>query len=312
MRRVSVLNALVMGVAIVLLVGCGDQEAIRTGSAASSAQLPTTPPSASPSVSLSVRPSASPSASPSDGPSPSQEPTETPSASPSRTPAPGVEALTAAEARWKAKSLTSYSFTYEPGCFCPRTKLIMTVVDSAVTSVKVAPGQSADPYIANYMPTLAEAATMETLFAQLRKAYGDKPAAVVEASYDPEFGFPTSVFVDWDTMMADEETRYAVSGFAAAPGVDVVGTWRPQKDTGAFITFAKDGTYTGSDGCNGASGTWSTASGKLVVTTGMHTEIGCDNQPVDEWIAKADSVTIAADTITIVTGTSTQVLTRTR
>ncbi len=223
---------------------------------------------------------------------------------------PGAAALAAAEARWKAKAPASYSFIYEPSCFCPRTKLLVTVVDGDVTSVTAAPGQHDDPNA--FVPPVADTPSAETLFADLRRAYSDaKPAADVQVTYDAEYGYPASVFIDWDVNAADEETRYGISALTATPPVDVVGKWLPEKDNGAFITFNGDGTYVGSDGCNGSSGTWSTATGTLAVTTGVHTEIACDNQTIDEWIAKADSVTIAADSMTIATGTTRHVLTRT-
>lgn len=280
MRRTRVLGLVVSGVAV-LAVGCGTEQAPRAGSGAGSTTPATTPTSAG---SSSIPP--------------------LPSASPTPTP------LAAAEARWKSKSLTSYSFIYEPNCFCVRTKLLVTVVDGAVISVKAAPGQEniGEPHV----PAVGDAPSVEKLFADLHRAYDDaKPAADVQVTYDAEYGFPATAFIDWDTAMADEETGYTVSELAATPTVDVVGTWKPKKDNGAFITFDADGSYVGSDGCNGASGTWSLGSGKLVITTGMHTEIACDNQALDEWIATADSVTVAGDTMTIGDGKGAQVLTRT-
>ncbi|MEO6713193.1 MAG: DUF6174 domain-containing protein [Mycobacteriales bacterium] len=310
MRRPNVLNVVLVGVAMAA-VACGPQEAVRTGSGASSPPPAATPTSAGPTADPSTS-SASPTASPSPTDLPSPEPTETPSPSPTRTPPPGAEALAAAEKLWTSKSVSSYSFTYEPRCFCPRTKLLVTVVDGSVKSVEKTPEQD-DSFAPGleFVPEVADAPTIEKLFAELRKAYGDaEPAAAVQVTYDSEYGYPTTAYIDWSTMMADEESGYTVSTFDAAAALDVAGTWRPKKDNGAFITFAGDGRYKGSDGCNGSSGTWTTASGTLKVTTGIHTEIGCDNQPIDEWIAKADVVTVAGNSMTIATGTTKQVLTR--
>jgi heat shock protein HslJ len=297
MRRWSVVSVLVTGAAL-SLTGCGNGEA--TGVRATAVtSLP-------PATDTPTSPSSSPSASPSDSPSPS--PSDSPSVSPSKPTSAPAAALAAAEAKWKNNALASYSFRYEPSCFCPRTKVVVTVVNGRVTSVKVAPGQDA---AGAFVPAVADAPTVEKLFADLHRAYGGaKPAAAVQVTYDAERGFPTSAFIDWDANAADEESGYAISRLVAAPLVDVVGTWLPKKQNGAFVTFRSDGTYVGSDGCNGASGTWSLASGKLHVETGMHTEIGCDNQPVDEWIAAADSVAVGTDTITLVDGGKTTVLHR--
>lgn len=215
MRRLTVVNAVVVGLAM-LAVACGPQESGRTRSGAGSPPTAATPTSASPSVDPSAEPSVEPAMSPSASPSSAPEPTESPSPSPTGTPTSGTEALAAAEKLWKSKSLSSYSFTYDPRCFCPRTKLLVTVGHGAVTAVKPLPGQ--DKSGGSYVPTLAEAPSVEKLFAQLHKAYeGAKPAAAVQVAYDADSGFPTSAYIDWDTLSADEETGYGVGKLSAAP-----------------------------------------------------------------------------------------------
>ncbi|MGA1838049.1 META domain-containing protein [Herbiconiux sp. 11R-BC] len=69
----------------------------------------------------------------------------------------------------------------------------------------------------------------------------------------------------------------------AAPAAtnDVVGVWVTGESYASpqvpYLDFASDGSWTGSDGCNGAQGDWSVdSSGMLSVTAGAQTLIGCD------------------------------------
>ena len=41
------------------------------------------------------------------------------------------------------------------------------------------------------------------------------PAAKVRATFDPELGYPLSVYIDWSEQAADEETGYLVSHLEA-------------------------------------------------------------------------------------------------
>ncbi|MEU6699553.1 hypothetical protein [Pseudonocardia sp. NPDC046786] len=69
------------------------------------------------------------------------------------------------------------------------------------------------------------------------------------------------------------------------------GHWYPADGTAqgrAFAEFAADGSWTGSDGCNGQSGTWALDdNGSFTGTAGTSTLIGCENVPVAFWIDEA-------------------------
>jgi heat shock protein HslJ len=94
------------------------------------------------------------------------------------------------------------------------------------------------------------------------------------------------------TTAAVPSAPAAVSPTATPPGSspatadDVVGSWDtpggpPAGVTGETgIVVTADGTFTGSDGCNARSGTWSIAAeGRLVVAPGPSTLIGCEGTP---------------------------------
>lgn len=87
------------------------------------------------------------------------------------------------------------------------------------------------------------------------------------------------------------------SGPHAAMAADLTGVrWLPADGTAqgrAFAEFAPDGTWTGSDGCNGQSGEWTLGDGgALRATAGLSTMIGCENVPVARWISEAVHVEV--------------------
>jgi hypothetical protein len=70
------------------------------------------------------------------------------------------------------------------------------------------------------------------------------------------------------------------------------------------VTFASDGSWSGSDGCNGQGGRWRLGTGgDLVTTTGPSTQIGCAGVPVGGWMARARQAGLAGKTLVLLDGT---------
>lgn len=57
--------------------------------------------------------------------------------------------------------------------------------------------------------------TIDDVFERLENAY-ENNAATVNVTYDEQFGYPTSVFIDQDERIADEEVGYTISNVAIA------------------------------------------------------------------------------------------------
>lgn len=78
---------------------------------------------------------------------------------------------------------------------------------------------------------------------------------------------------------------------AAPDGPDLVGTWLPADGAAgghAYVALEADGTWTGSDGCNGTGGTWHGGpGGEFAATSGPSTRIGCENVPILSWLDDA-------------------------
>lgn len=72
-----------------------------------------------------------------------------------------------------------------------------------------------------------------------------------------------------------------------------------------FVEFRPDGTWIGSDGCNGLSGTWSAGqTGQWQATLGPSTMIFCDNVPVGLWIERAARVNLDGNVLVLRDGLS--------
>ncbi|MFD3403418.1 META domain-containing protein [Kribbella sp. NPDC058693] len=89
----------------------------------------------------------------------------------------------------------------------------------------------------------------------------------------------------------------------------VSGTWRPLQIAGfkvlkaarpqdPVLVFHPDGTWSGSDGCNGLQGTYSIGQrGEFTATPGLQHLIGCDNVPHTGVLTSAKRVAMAGDTL---------------
>lgn len=96
------------------------------------------------------------------------------------------------------------------------------------------------------------------------------------------------------------------AGATPATATTILGKWVPYptrtyaNGKTPYLEFDKDGTWTGSDGCNGSGGAWALVSGgELVSTSGPSTLIGCDGAPTGAWLAQARRAAISARILTL-------------
>ena len=54
--------------------------------------------------------------------------------------------------------------------------------------------------------------SINDLFKEIEKA-SNQNVAVLETTYDSFYGFPTTLYIDRDERIADEEMRYSISNF---------------------------------------------------------------------------------------------------
>lgn len=125
-----------------------------------------------------------------------------------------AKALKAAQTQWSRNGLAAYTYTLQHTCFCPpeyTQPLKLHIINGDVVGAILASGQ---PLPAKRS---GEAKTVEDLFAVIQDAI-QRNAASITAKYDPHYGYPTSISIDYDRMMADEETYYTASNMRPANG----------------------------------------------------------------------------------------------
>jgi uncharacterized protein DUF6174 len=115
------------------------------------------------------------------------------------------ERLEQARAQWRSQNILDYRYTFRRSCFCGpdvRDPAQVTVRGGQIVSVQsVATGAALDPEF--YY-------TIEGLFDVLADAI-DQDAATLSATYDSGLGYPTSAFIDYSEMIADEEQGFETS-----------------------------------------------------------------------------------------------------
>lgn len=120
--------------------------------------------------------------------------------------------------KWQDANIKHYRFQLNIGCFCAyrdQMPLTVEVKDGQIMSMINANGDvvtDTDPAAA-FMMTYA---TIDNIFAVLNTEEV-KNADQATVSYDPTYGFPVDVSVDYSQQMADEELYLNLSGFEALP-----------------------------------------------------------------------------------------------
>ncbi|MEO0557979.1 MAG: DUF6174 domain-containing protein [Bacteroidota bacterium] len=108
---------------------------------------------------------------------------------------------------------SDYAFTLRIGCFCPYVgPLRISVKDSNVIDVHqlgpVDGGPTPQAWIDEQAMTLDELADL------VDRAHRD--ADDVDVTYDPTYGFPTDVYIDWIRDAVDDEIGYTVTNYVPA------------------------------------------------------------------------------------------------
>lgn len=92
----------------------------------------------------------------------------------------------------------------------------------------------------------------------------------------------------------------ALAGCATGPAgsvnfpEDAYGAWESPVE-GAFLEIRDDGTFGGSDGCNGFGGEYTVGDGVLELQPGFTTQMFCEG--VDDWLKNTATVSVAGDTL---------------
>ena len=118
----------------------------------------------------------------------------------------GQDALDFNQTKWANANLNAYRFTVDVTCFCvPEEDIVFNVNNDAVTSAFFTPSG-----VPLNNDRLAHARTIDDYFGLIQEGI-DEEFAVLEAEYDPDYGFPTRIYVDRASGIADDEVDYRIS-----------------------------------------------------------------------------------------------------
>lgn len=121
----------------------------------------------------------------------------------------GYDDLLRNRALWESKNIENYDYRFQWVCFClvERTMPVrITVEKNRITRV-MAMGEDRDLDRGQF----GEYRTIDGLFDLVTDAY--RRAEDVRVEYDEVYGYPTSVYIDYQRSVADEELGFSVSDF---------------------------------------------------------------------------------------------------
>jgi hypothetical protein len=113
--------------------------------------------------------------------------------------------------KWQDAAISHYRYEVSIGCFCPWGTLMPLHVEVKDGQVVSLTDKDGNPVPENFAETFNKAATIEDLFAVAETALND--ADEVQMEYDPTYGFPTTISIDYIKAAVDDEIGYSVTGF---------------------------------------------------------------------------------------------------
>ncbi len=157
---------------------------------------------------------------------------------------------------------------------------------------------------------------------ELLDADGEAVATLTVDGEPPETPGLDSAIREAPEVTAEVEALFAPPPALPAglqPVAELVGRWLPvvpqasgdeaeRPTTEPFVEFAGDGTWTGSDGCNGHGGRWAaTQEGNLIATAGPSTLIFCEGAPVGTWMSAAALAGLSDEELVLLDNTGAEV-----
>ena len=118
--------------------------------------------------------------------------------------------------KWQGANISHYRYNLFVGCFCVFSQdmpLVVEVKDGQVVSMEYQSGKEID---ASSRELFDKYATIDRIFSELETNINGK-ADEVTVTYDPTYGFPTKVNVDFIKNAADDELSLTVSNFEKLP-----------------------------------------------------------------------------------------------
>jgi hypothetical protein len=118
--------------------------------------------------------------------------------------------------KWQDTNISHYRFNLFVGCFCVFTEdmpLAIEVKDGEVVSMEYQSGNEID---ASSHELFDKYATIDRIFSELETNISTEADEVV-VKYDPTYGFPTEINVDFIKDAIDDELALTISNFEELP-----------------------------------------------------------------------------------------------
>jgi len=119
--------------------------------------------------------------------------------------------------KWRDANISHYRFDLNIGCFCVFTQdmpLVIEVMDGKVVSMEYQSGNAID--VTN-RETFDKFSTIDRIFSELEADLAGAADEVTVVTFDPTYGFPVDVTIDYVKEATDDELYLTVSGFEALP-----------------------------------------------------------------------------------------------
>ncbi len=118
--------------------------------------------------------------------------------------------------KWQDAGISHYRYNLFVGCFCVFNEdmpLAIEVQDGKVVSMKYQSGKEVE---ASNHELFDRYATIDLIFSELEADINGK-ADEVTVTYDPTYGFPAKVNIDFIKKAVDDEVALTVSNFEKLP-----------------------------------------------------------------------------------------------
>jgi hypothetical protein len=122
------------------------------------------------------------------------------------------------QSKWHDANITHYRFNLDVGCFCAfRSQMpaAVEVKDNQVLSIVDVNGEtlSADDPMNEF---ILKYATLDRIFSEI-DSDTVREADKLTISYDPTYGFPSEIFIDYIERAMDDELSINVTAFEPLP-----------------------------------------------------------------------------------------------
>jgi hypothetical protein len=119
--------------------------------------------------------------------------------------------------KWESANISHYRYHLSITCFCIFSQdmpLIVEVQDGKVVSMEFQNGNEID---AGSRELFEKYATIDRIFTELEADLNGAADKVTIAGYDPTYGFPTEVTIDFIEEATDDELYLNLSNFEELP-----------------------------------------------------------------------------------------------